>query len=214
MAGDPTRERRSAARLRQRLWGAAVLIALGVIGLPLLLDGAGSESRFRRVERLREEPPRLVVAGERDAAPAGVREGGRGGEPGRAAEPTLQAATEELARDGVSSEAARGEVANRGSPDRDDGPSEARGEEGQALRAWVVQAGSFSEQENALVVRDRLREAGFPSFVTDTSAARGAAGAPLFRVQVGPMVDREWALEARERVVTLLGREAIVVTYP
>ena len=60
MAGpDPGRER-DAARLRQRLWGAAVLIALAVLVLPLLLDGAGSESRFRRVEKLREEPPRIV----------------------------------------------------------------------------------------------------------------------------------------------------------
>ncbi len=39
--------------IRQRLWGAAVFIAIMVIVLPLLLDGAGSESQFRRVEKLR-----------------------------------------------------------------------------------------------------------------------------------------------------------------
>ncbi|PIE36704.1 MAG: hypothetical protein CSA54_03615 [Gammaproteobacteria bacterium] len=36
-----------------------MLIALAVIVLPLLLDGRGSESKFRRVEQLREEPPRV-----------------------------------------------------------------------------------------------------------------------------------------------------------
>lgn len=45
---------------RQRLWGAAVFIAVMVIVLPLILDGAGSESQFRRVEKLRQEPPRIV----------------------------------------------------------------------------------------------------------------------------------------------------------
>ena len=43
-------------RLRQRLWGAVVMIAIAVIVLPFLLDGAGSESQFRRVEQLREAP--------------------------------------------------------------------------------------------------------------------------------------------------------------
>lgn len=56
---DSLQEQRS-VRLRQRLWGAAVLIALLVIFLPLLLDGSGSESQYRRVERLRAEPPRII----------------------------------------------------------------------------------------------------------------------------------------------------------
>jgi len=48
--------------IKRRLLGAAVLIALGVIFLPLLLDGPGSESRFRRVEKVREYPPRIIGA--------------------------------------------------------------------------------------------------------------------------------------------------------
>jgi len=58
MSADSVDELR-AQRLRQRLWGA-IIIALAVIFLPLLLDGSGSESQFRRVERLREEPPRVI----------------------------------------------------------------------------------------------------------------------------------------------------------
>lgn len=48
--------------LKRRLLGAAVLIALAVIFLPLLLDGSGSESSFRRVEKVREQPPRIIGA--------------------------------------------------------------------------------------------------------------------------------------------------------
>ena len=189
--------------MRQRLWGAAVLIALAVIFLPLLLDGAGSESRFRRVERLREEPPRIV--GERDATSVA-----------RAPGTTDVAADRPDGRAGAESDIGVGE---------DDPPDifrepplsaaraideRARREAGEAPRAWVIQAGSFREEDNAIAVRDRLRRAGYATFVSDASDAT----APLFRVQVGPIVDEGRAERTREELTTLLGGEAIVVGWP
>jgi len=77
------------------------------------------------------------------------------------------------------------------------------------LSAWVVQAGSFVDEANALAVRDKLRSAGFPSFVTPTEAAT-----PSYRVRVGPMIDLQRAESRRDEVMRLLEREAIVVSYP
>ena len=188
------------ARLRQRLWGAAVLIAVLVIVLPLLLDGAGSESQFRRVERLREEPPVVLDPGAPAAsAPDGPVDAATGVATGPA--PRIRVGEDDppdyLRDDGESGRDARARPA--------DGP-------GPSVTAWVVQAGSFADEANAVAVRDRLRRAGHPSFVA-AGDAPGGAGA-VYRVRVGPMIERGRAAAVRDEVVRLLGREAIVTGYP
>lgn len=208
-------EERASNRLRQRLWGAAVLIAIAVIVLPLLLDGSGSESQFRRVERLREEPPRVVgeVAAERNAAataagevetrepgPAGAGDGQGDREPVVERPPIIRVGEDDppdyFATPPVSARAAA--EARRRAPGR------------APPNAWVVQAGSFRDRENAIAVRDQLRRGGFATFVSDSSDGT----TPLYRVQVGPVVDERRAEAARAEVVRLLGREAIVVGWP
>jgi len=169
-----------AIKLRQRLWGAAVLIALAVIFLPLLLDGAGSESQYRRVERLREEPPR-VIKEDGQTETIGVAQIKAKPEP---VEPKAALATS------APTTAVRS-VTQSGS-----------------LSAWVVQAGSFGDEQNALAVRDRLRRAGHPSFITASDDRT------LFRVRVGPMTNQAQAGETRDDVMRLLGIDVLVTPYP
>lgn len=194
MATDLDDEQQS-LKLRQRLWGAAVLIAIAVIVLPLILDGAGSESQFRRVERLREEPPRVIDEdgnSERVTIPdmrvSDITERTPGKLDIRIGEddPPDYMKDEETIRDTL----------------RQRKPSE-------PLSAWVVQAGSYREEVNAVAVRDRLRRAGYPSFVTESDS-----GGVVFRVQVGPMIDQGRAEYTRDKVEKLLGRGAIVMSYP
>ncbi len=209
-AADPLDEQK-AIRLRQRLWGAAVLIALLVIFLPLLLDGAGSESQYRRVERLRAEPPRVIDA-------EGVLE---------PAEPVISRSIDSERVQPTATEAGDNEVLVGKTVIA---PSETSSlavqprnpviepspqveplvkQSAEPLKAWVVQAGSFGDEANALAVRDKLRRAGFPSFVTPTDSAT-----PLYRVRVGPMINLQQAEINRDKVMQLLSREAIVVSYP
>jgi len=203
-----------AARLRQRLWGGAVLIAVLVILLPLVLDGSGSESQFRRVERLREEPPRVLgVDGQPE--PARIRLPASGTSPS----PGTQAPAVETAVEAASIDAAAPAPAPRIRIGEDDPPDYMRvtpsprtiraRERNAQLDAWVVQAGSFAEQANALAVRDRLRRAGYPSFVTAPDDGVG-----LFRVRVGPMIDRAVATDTQRAVASLTGRDALLVSYP
>jgi DedD protein len=194
--GSESFEEDEPSHFRQRLWGAAVLIAVAVIILPLLLDGAGSESQFRRVERLREEPPRIVD-------PSGVS--------------TAQIVPEMRA-------VGEGNVSTAGKLDikigEDDPPDYMKAEKevretlrqnrnAAPLTAWVVQAGSFRDENNAIAVRDRLRRAGFASFVRDRELPTDP-----YRVLVGPMIREAGAKAARDQVVALLGRDAIVLSYP
>jgi len=168
-----------AIKLRQRLWGAAVLIALAVIFLPLLLDGAGSESQYRRVERLREEPPRIIKEDGQSETIAMVEV---------ATEPTESTTPPAPVKAAVQ---AQPTTAPTG-----------------VLSAWVVQAGSFGDEQNALAVRDRLRRAGHPSFITTSDDET------LFRVRVGPMTNQAQASDTRDDVIRLLGRDALVTPYP
>lgn len=169
----------AANRLRQRLWGAAVLIAIAVIVLPLLLDGAGSESQFRRVEQLREEPPakelQLPTRSLTQPPSQPVRE--------------VKEVPEE-------------EKALEEKRETSDTPH-------LALTAWVVQAGAFVAEKDALAVRDQLRRAGFASFVRD----RDADSDP-FRVLVGPMIREQSAEKARKSVAELLQNDPIIMSYP
>jgi len=80
----------------------------------------------------------------------------------------------------------------------------------EALTAWVVQVGSFNQEDNALSVRDELRRAGYPSFVS--AAEQGDSG--LYRVRIGPMIDEADARKTEQAVSQLLGRDAITVRYP
>lgn len=191
MAMD-TLEEQKAVKLRQRLWGAAVLIALAVIFLPLLLDGAGSESQYRRVERLREEPPRVIredgqreVIAMPEAAPTNTA---------LSVSPAIESTV-----DPVQEQTTTAKVPEA---------SESTEVNISTLSAWVVQAGSFGDEQNALAVRDRLRRAGHPSFITATDDRT------LFRVRVGPMTNQTQATTTRDDVARLLGREALVTPYP
>ena len=169
-----------------------MLIALAVIFLPLLLDGAGSESQYRRVERLREEPPRVI------------RQDGQTEVVGLAAAAATKTALSvspvlESTADTVQERINTAVLAE---------PSSSTEVNISTLSAWVVQAGSFGDEQNALAVRDRLRRAGHPSFITATDDQT------LFRVRVGPMTNQTQAAATRDDVAHLLGREALVTPYP
>ncbi|MFK7858667.1 MAG: SPOR domain-containing protein [Granulosicoccus sp.] len=196
-------EEDNSSRLRQRLWGAAVLIAIAVIVLPLLLDGAGSESQFRRVERLREEPPAILdIDGTRSIQVV----------------PEMRTVEEIVELTENVDEAVVTGTQTSTVPNTP--PSSTAGVEREiseepptspqpSLTAWVVQAASFVEEVDALSLRDRLRSAGFASFVRDRDASTDP-----FRVLVGPMIKQESAEKARKSVAALLQNNPLIMSYP
>lgn len=198
MNGDSFEDDNS-ARLRRRLWGAAVLIAIAVIVLPLILDGGGSESQFRRVERLREEPPAIVDSdGNRTVQ---VVPKGR-------SIPQLNSAAdvdEEVIGDDTADDSPGNDAIEPDSQPPKDPTLTAR----PPLTAWVVEAAIFSDEQQAIALRDRLRGAGFASFVRDRDA-----GTDPFRVLVGPMIKQETAERARRSVAALLQNSPVIISYP
>lgn len=76
--------------------------------------------------------------------------------------------------------------------------------------SWVVQVGSFSRETNALVLRDRLRELGFDTFVERADTDQGT----VWRVRIGPVASEKEANRLSEQVTNERGGPALVMKHP
>jgi DedD protein len=75
---------------------------------------------------------------------------------------------------------------------------------------WIVQAGSFSRETNALVMRDQLKTKGFKAFVENASTSAGT----VYRVRIGPMEGREAAEALVKRLNSSGNYHGMVMSYP
>lgn len=79
------------------------------------------------------------------------------------------------------------------------------------LAAWVVQVGSFSSQENARKLAAKLRKAGLQVLDPERIELRGKV---LYRVQVGPVLEKERAEALLPKVNKIAGTKGKVRAYP
>ncbi len=79
---------------------------------------------------------------------------------------------------------------------------------GDPLVRWVVQVGSFSDASNADGLVERLRADGMSAYGESVTAG----GAAIHRVRVGPFLDREDALAAREKLIAAHSLEGVVMS--
>jgi DedD protein len=202
--------------LKQRLVGAIVLVALGVIFIPMLLEepegtlmpGMEELPEFRAprpsepldsfpaADALPDEPARAVVMEE--ASPEPLQN-----QADAPREPAPEPAAEEQATAAVEPESAEPETEPVPAPDKD--PVEAG-----PLGNWIVQVGSFSSQQNALALRDKLRKDGF---VTQVEKVR-VEGKTHYRVRVGPFLERADADRNQRELGDKFSLKARVLSYP
>lgn len=76
--------------------------------------------------------------------------------------------------------------------------------------AWVVQLGSFSTQENAFALRDKLRKRHYSAFVDDIPAAGKKR---TYRVRVGPELLKSRADTLRDKLEKEFRLKGIVVAH-
>lgn len=203
------------------------MVALAVIFLPMLLDGSGhSGPRDVAIElpaepqpprnRLEDSPDRADTSAGAEPAPTGAAGSGSEGATTGARAPTGEGATEKATETEASDSGAESDDADSGSGDgvaSEPSATTATKEEAQPAAdsdGWVVQVGSFTRETNALVLRDRLREADFEAFVqrTDTD------GRTLWRVRIGPIATREEANRLSERLSDQRGEPTLVMSHP
>ncbi|WP_090206817.1 SPOR domain-containing protein [Ectothiorhodospira magna] len=189
--------------LRERLVGAAVLLALAVIFLPMLLNGAGREARLSLAEPVPPEPifQRPLPAPIEEQRPVSTI-------------PPLPVEPPPVVHESPPPPAQATALVEATPPPpaepRTLPPVRAPEPNTPVAGGWVVQVGSFGQEANARSEAERLRQAGFPAFVERTSAD----GRVLYRVKVGPKLERHGAQSLQARLQAEQSLRGIVVTHP
>jgi DedD protein len=75
---------------------------------------------------------------------------------------------------------------------------------------WAVQVGSFGQEANAREQVQRLREAGYAAFIERAALDRSE----VWRVKIGPEVQRDRALRVRDDIQKKLDLSGIVIAHP
>lgn len=185
-------------RVRERLVGALVLVAIVVLLVPAVLKGPEPAAEGSA------GPAKQSVVVELDTAARPAQDDDLVPEPAAPQTATLAAdpppPTAESATGGATAAAARP------APDATALPA---GDAARATPAWAIQLGAFSTREKADSLVANLRRRGYAAFVLEY---RGS-GRVLHRVRVGPEQDRERAVAIAERL-RKDGFQPVVAPHP
>jgi DedD protein len=174
-------------RLKERLIGAAVLVALAVWVIPWVLDGPNQASDTRSSElRLplpAETPPMRTETVRLDAAAPSAAE--KADKEAPRPSPPTEKATAAPATAAPPSPASEPEPRAATEPARSASPAPSSSSSADG-EGWMVQLGSFGEQENARRLAERVTTYGFEARVSTYRAG----GRLMHRVRVGPEESR------------------------
>lgn len=79
-----------------------------------------------------------------------------------------------------------------------------------SIHAWALQVGSFGEENNAQVLRDKLRAKGYATYVDVLKTPTKST----YRVRIGPELDRGRLDKLKDKVFKEEKIEAMIVTHP
>jgi DedD protein len=199
-------------RVRERLIGALVLVAIVVLVVPAVLTGRGSAPDDAPVQPTRRE---ILPAG--DGAPVEeedvlVPEPVADAPAARAEVKAAPPPDPDMNRAPAESDAKAAiepvEPARDRAPPPPATPAPAAGGGAQAP-AWAVQLGAFSNRSKAEQLVADLRNRRYAAFLLEYRAG----GQVLYRVRVGPEQDRERAQEIAARLAKD-GFEPVVARHP
>lgn len=192
-------------RVRERLVGALVLVAIVVLLVPAVLKGP------ERAPEASARPENQSVVVELDEADAPAQDEVLVPEP-PAAQPATPTA-DPLPPPAATQPATAGDLAaaTRQAPAATSRTAETPPAAGAAIEtpAWAIQLGAFSTREKADSLVASLRKRGYAAFVLEY---RGS-GKVLYRVRVGPEQDRERAVAIAERL-RKDGFQPVVAPHP
>ncbi len=208
---------------KRRLVGAAVLIALAVIFVPMLIEQDGDDlgdpivipepPAMQDEDLADEEGPNAaqpLADAEELALPLPTPEPPRSAPlPTQSADQGSQDATPSPAGSTGSTGASTSAAAS--SPSNDAGLAPAGPKAVPAgASAWVVQVSSLGSSEAARSLQDELRAKGYSAFVEQAEVR----GRQYYRVRVGPEIERARADRIAQQLAGETGTQPLVQRYP
>ena len=164
--------------LKQRLIGAIVLLAIAVIFIPALFD----RQTITPVDRVSQIPPMPVV----EIEPITVAEPPEVASP--APEPQEMFVPDET----------------KPEPETPEPPSL---NDNGVPRGWMLQVVSYSEEQKAIVFRDKLLKDGYRASYRGTKTPKGQR----YRVYVGPKLDKNAMLSQKKEIEKKYKLQAILL---
>lgn len=195
-------------RLKERLIGVAVLVMLAVILIPMILDDSSERDIAITKTNIPARPKddfnsRIVPLKESDLTPIPEKATAKAD-----TEPLLDALPDDVPVN--QSEAMSAPEPEKEIEKKSTQLSEKAVSNNMGVTAWVVQLGSFSSEENAKGLNEKLRKSGYPAFVEPVK--RGSTTA--FRVRVGPEILRSDAETLKQKLKKSMQIDGIVIRYP
>ena len=191
--------------LKQRLVGATVLVALGVIFVPMLLERGNDDARLS-VQM--EIPPQPDI---KFTEPMSPQE-----KPIEPAQPLKKALELVKKPKAQQSQPELATIVQEAKPKpKSVKPNLSKKSTTQSKASasttsqWIVQVGSFSRKANAEVLKDKLKSTDFNAFVETAQANTG----PVYRVRIGPLRDRQAAEVIIKQLDIKGGYRGIVMSY-
>lgn len=207
--------------LKQRVVGAVIVIALAVIFIPKVLHGPVLQSEplgtvipptpsiadinvnpeyginaqqiQQQVESVRKRQRADAVEDQQNAVDSAENEAPRLGETNSSAESQIEPEPALSPAPSPASGAPAADVAKSKSP----------------AGAWTIQLASFSEKNNAVALRDKIRKEGKRAYIE----RHRMSGEFVYRVFVGPDIRRQDAQNTATELKRLFNLEGIIVRY-
>ena len=206
-------------KLKQRLTGAIVLVALAVIFVPIILEGPDDDWTPR--SHSIPEQPQMDYRADMDLElpePMPVEEPQTGSVITEAlslqeAVPATDQPSQVEQQSAPAAEKAPVPVAAPPKPVKAAPvpvPRKPEKEAEPAIEGWFVQVGSFGQEMNASGLRERLKSAGYDARLHKVAIGKGYA----YRVLVGPSGSRAAAEKTAARLMSGQQLAGMVIEYP
>lgn len=218
--------------LKQRLVGAGVIIALGIIIIPMILDGAGERQLRKMPEapqaskisktgfiihnqqsiKLPDEKP-VVVTALKDQPVISNQKTDQIKKQQADVVKTVKKPIEKP------KPVTNPVVAKKVNPVKTVSPvkivkkpamSTSKQAISSKLQSWVVQVGSFTDSKKAFSLRDDLRKKSYKAFVEKVSGRSGQ----LYRVRIGPVANRDLAEVISSKLKTDGVKKSFITHHP
>ena len=201
--------------IKQRLVGIAVIFALAVIFLPMVLDGSGVQKKTLKVEipayskiPARQDFDEKMIELEDKVEAMTELEPRFVDEKTKTTQNRITRSEEKEAESQIVQSQQQTETKPAVVPKQEPVKKEPQKQVGGD--SWVLQVGSFRDQQKAISQRDKLRQSKIAAVFIEQFNSGGQAS---YRVRLGPFADREKSKIAQNKIKAKYNIDGLIMKY-